>query len=300
MMQAYLDLARLGRNEWWRHVLAVLLILFMWQIIGAMPSALLLVWNMLTGNLDAAPSASYLPGMDTVTGFVALMLASILFICGIYLAVRFILRRRMQTLVTPARSIDWRRAFQGFGIWFLLVALMSVIEAMLFPGRYVWTPDLPRFIPFLFLALFFIPIQTSAEELFFRAYILQTGGLRLRNIWVLCSISGFLFGLPHMLNPEASTNYPLLLLYYFAFGFCMAYITLRDGRLELALGAHAANNLFSVLFANYTVTVLPSPSLFTINVLDAYFSVPAALVGMMIFVWLFIGPLRRPEDDLAQ
>jgi membrane protease YdiL (CAAX protease family) len=174
---------------------------------------------------------------------------------------------------------------------------MSGLEALFYPGRYVWTQDMQRFIPFVFLALILVPIQTSAEELFFRGYILQGFGLRMRNIWVLSTISGLLFGFPHLLNPEASVNYPLLFLYYFAFGFSLAFITLRDGRLELALGAHAANNLFSVIFANYTITVLPTPSLFTITVLDARYSVSAALIGLVIFTWLFAGPLRRKEAE---
>ncbi len=113
---------------------------------------------------------------------------------------------------------------------------MSVVEALLYPGRYVWTLDLQHLFPFVFLALFFIPIQTSAEELFFRGYILQGFGLRLRNIWVLSAISGLLFGLPHLLNPEASVNYPLFGFYYFAFGFSLAYITLRDGRSGTGIG----------------------------------------------------------------
>ena len=62
--------------------------------------------------------------------------------------------------------------------------------------------------------------------------------------------------------------------------------------MELALGAHAANNLFSVIFANYTITVLPSPSLFTITVLDAFYSVTAGLIGMAIFIAWFIRPWR--------
>jgi uncharacterized protein len=292
-MQAYLDLSRQGRNDWWRHVIAVILILFMWQVLGALPGVVVTIWDMISVGQPAAKSIAGLAG--TPVGFVALMLASVFFMGGIYLATRFILRRPFHSLLTPARSISWPRLFQGFGVWFLLVALMSVTEALFFPGRYDWTLDLRRFIPFAFLALILVPIQTSAEELFFRAYILQGIGHRLRNIWILCLISGVLFGLPHMLNPEASVNYPLLGLYYFAFGFSLAYITLRDGRLELALGAHAANNLFSVLFANYTISVLPSPSLFTITVLDAYYSVPAALLGMVIFLWLFIGPLRTQE-----
>ena len=292
-MHTFLELARQGKNQWWRYVLAVLLILFMWQILGALPGAFFLVLTALRLGTKALvlpynPLTSY-----TAVGFVALMLASVFFMGGIYLAVRFIHRRPFLTLLTPSRSLDWRRLFQGFGVWFALAVLMSGIEALLYPGRYGWTNDLKHFLPFVVLALIFIPIQTSAEELFFRSYILQGVGLRSRNIWVLSAISGILFGLPHLLNPEASVNYPLLGLYYISFGFALAYITLRDGRLELALGAHVANNLFSVLIANYAITALPSPSLFTIRVLDAVYSVPVALIGMLIFILLFVGPWRR-------
>lgn len=295
-LQVYLDLAWQGRNDWWRYALAVVLILFMWQILGALPGAALLIWAMVRDGLQTGSGSGASPG--ALISFVAFMLASVFFICGIYLAMRFIHRRPVRTLLTPARSIAWGRLLQGFGVWFVLAALMSGIEALLYPGRYVWTLDMQHFLPFVFLALILVPIQTSAEEFFFRGYILQGVGLRLRNIWVLSAISGLLFGLPHLVNPEASVNYPLLFLYYFAFGFSMAYITLRDGRLELALGAHAANNLFSVIFANYTITVLPTPSLFTVTVLDAVFSVPVALIGMAIFVWLFACPLRGKDPEL--
>ena len=292
-MLKFLDLARQGKNEWWRYVLAILLILFMWQILGALPSAAFFIWAFLSGgtrsrHLPFNPATSYSAG-----GFVAFMLASVFFIGGIFLALRFIHRRPFRTLVTPARSIAWGRLFQGFGLWFVLATLMSGVEALLFPGRYVLSLDLKRFLPFVILALIFIPIQTSAEELFFRGYILQAVGLRLRNIWVLSAISGLLFGLPHLLNPEASVNYPLLGLYYFSFGFALAYISLRDGRLELALGAHAANNLFSVLIANYAITALPSPSIFTIRVLDAVFSVPLSICSLALFIFLFVGPWRQ-------
>jgi membrane protease YdiL (CAAX protease family) len=291
-MDIYLDLARQGQNKWWRYVLGVLLILFMWQGLGSIPSVFLLIRVMASGHPLTGVSTGSLPGVDPVVSFVALMLASVFFVLGITLAVRFIHNRPFRTLITPARSIAWGRLFQGFGAWFVLAGLTSVLEALLYPGRYAWTFDPEQFIPFVFLALILIPIQTTGEELFFRAYILQGIGIRFRNIWVLSSISGFLFMLPHFLNPEASVNYPLMGLYYFSMGAFLAYMTLRDGRLELALGVHAANNLFSVLFANYTTTVLPSPSLFTVNVLDAVYSVPAALVAMAIFVLLFVGPLR--------
>jgi uncharacterized protein len=294
-MQDYLELASRGKNEAWRSILAVFSMLFAWQVLGAIPSAMLLVWMAFHGQLSISNPGGNLPGADTPAGFVALMLASVFFLGGITFSIRFIHGRPLRSLVTPARSLDWGRLFQGFGVWFGLTALMSLVEALVYPGRYALTLNLSRFLPFLFLALIFIPIQTTTEELFFRGYVLQQVGLHWKNIWVLSAISGLLFGLPHLLNPEASINYPLLGFYYIAFGFSLAFITLRDGRLELALGAHAANNLFSVIIANYTITVLPSPSIFTINVLDAVFSVPAAVLGMGIFICLFIGPWRRKD-----
>ncbi|HEX7394715.1 MAG TPA: type II CAAX endopeptidase family protein [Anaerolineaceae bacterium] len=301
-MNAYLDLIRQGKTGWWRFVLAVALILFLWQILGALPSVFLLILVLVDGNPQTGISpAGQFVGVEPVFSFAVLMLASVFFLVGIFLAVRFIHQRPFRTLITPARLIAWKRFFQGFAVWFVLSGLMSLVEALLYPGRYVWTLDLRRYIPFVFLALVLIPIQTSAEELFFRGYILQGVGLRLRNIWVLSAISGFLFMLPHLLNPEARVNYGLMGFYYFFIGAVMAFVTLQDGRLELALGLHAANNLFAALFANYTVTVMPTPSLFTINTLDAVYSVSAAVIGLIVFVLIFMGPLRRrlPDENLV-
>jgi membrane protease YdiL (CAAX protease family) len=277
-MNEYLNLARLGKNDWWRFVLAVLTILFAWQLVGAAPTIFLLVWVMLDGNPATVvnPDATF-GGVSVNISFVAFMLASWAFVAGIFLAVRFIHGRRFLTLVTPARKLDWKRLFQGFGIWFGLAVLVAVVESLLYPGRYAWTLDLRAYIPFVFLALILIPIQTSAEELFFRGYLLQGFGLRIRNIWILSAISGFLFMLPHFLNPEAKLN----------------YVSLRDGRLELALGMHAANNLFTALFANAVVTVMPTPSLFTVMEMDVVYSVVSSLMIILVFVLIFIGPLRR-------
>jgi membrane protease YdiL (CAAX protease family) len=294
-MDAYLDLARQGKNGFWRYVLAVILILFMWQIIGAVPYIMLLFLGLLKGQVNTVADAISLPGVDPIVNFLVMMLASMAFLVGIWLAMRFIHNRRVRTLITPARSISWRRLLQGFALWFLLVGLGSGLEAWLYPGRYSWTFHPDKFIPFAIAALLLVPLQTSTEELFFRGYVLQGAGLFKKNIWLLSGFSGFLFMMPHFLNPEASSNYLLMGLYYFAMGAFLAYITLRDGRLELALGVHAANNLFSVLVANYEVSALPSPSILTVNVLDPVFSVPVAVACMAVFIASFLASFRQKE-----
>ncbi len=300
-MKTYLDLARLGKNDWWRYLLAVPIILVAWQIVGAIPTILLLFWTMFDGNPASTltPEGAFV-GVDGNLSFAAMMLASWAFLAGIFLAVRFIHGRRFLSLVTSARSLNWGRMAQGFSVWFVLAVLVGLVEALMYPGRYVWTLDLRQFIPFVLLALLLIPIQTSAEELFFRGYLLQWFGLRLRNIWLLSILSGLIFMLPHLLNPEAKLNYWLMGLYYFAIGAVMAYITLRDGRLELALGLHAANNLFTALFANAVVTVMPTPSLFTVIELDVLYSTAANLVAMLTFLLIFCGPLKRDPVPAEQ
>ena len=60
-MQNYLELARQGKNGAWRSVLAVLLMLFAWQVLGAMPSAILVVWMALHGQLQAGSLGSSCP-----------------------------------------------------------------------------------------------------------------------------------------------------------------------------------------------------------------------------------------------
>jgi membrane protease YdiL (CAAX protease family) len=102
---------------------------------------------------------------------------------------------------------------------------------------------------------------TSAEELLFRGYLLQALGLRTRRTWLLVGISALVFGAMHMANTEVGAGPALIFTYYVGFGAFLALITLRDNRLELAIGAHAANNLFVALVVNATTPrCLPAPS----------------------------------------
>ena len=119
-----------------------------------------------------------------------------------------------------------------------------------------------------------------------RGYLLQSLGLKLRNRLLLSAISGVLFALPHFANPEVSVNFWLLMCFYAAIGAFFAWVTLRDQRLELALGAHAANNLFSALFTSYPNSALTTPAIFLVNTLDPVYTLVSVLLIMPVFYWL--------------
>jgi hypothetical protein len=71
-------------------------------------------------------------------------------------------------------------------------------------------------------------------------------------------------------------------------------VTLRDGRLELAIGLHAVNNVLLALVANYEGSVLMTESIFTARELDPVFSLVSLIAAAFIFhAWIF---RRTPEN----
>ena len=118
-------------------------------------------------------------------------------------------------------------------------------------------------VPFLILAaiaIVLIPLQTSFEEYFFRGYLMQGLGALCKNKWVPLIITSTLFGLLHIANPEIEKLGYILLVHYIGTGFFLGIITLMDDGLELALGFHAANNLFTALLVTADWTAFQTHS----------------------------------------
>jgi hypothetical protein len=115
---------------------------------------------------------------------------------------------------------------------------------VLYPGRCALNTALVENLPLLLVGLLLIPLQTSAEEVFVRGYLLQATGRLTRNPLLLSVMNGVLFTLPHLANPEAAGQLLAAALSWFTFGVLFTLVTLRSGSLDYALGMHAGNNLF--------------------------------------------------------
>jgi uncharacterized protein len=294
MGTAFLDAARQGKNNWWRYVLGVGLIFFMAFFVGAGPLLAAVTVALADGNpnTDVNRETGMLVGLDPLLTFPLLMCSFVALFLGLVLAVRLIHQRRAVTLVTPGRPLRWARIAQGFGLWVLLIALVALVEVVVFPGRYTLTFDPARWLAFAVMAIFLVPIQAGSEELFFRGYVLQGLGLLTRSPLLLCGVSALLFALPHFANPEVSVNFWLVMSYYFVFGVGMALVTLRDNSLELALGVHAGNNLFGSLLANFEGSAIETPAIFTASGFDPLFNLISALIVMTVFYLLIFKPWR--------
>jgi hypothetical protein len=272
--ERYLDLARLGRNAWWRYALGVFTIAFFWLVLGYVPYILLI-----GSGMESSP----------LLDFVAINFSIFMMLAGLAMAVKLIHRRPLRSLVTPEARVDWRRIGRGALVWAVIAAAVVVAEHLLFPERYYLSFNLERFLPFLAAVLVLTPIQCAAEELVFRGYAMQGLGLLTRQPAVIAAASSLVFTIPHLLNPEVAHHGVLIMAAnYFAIGLLLATVALRDGRLELAIGLHAVNNVLLALVANYEGSALMTESIFTARELDPVYSLTSLILGALLFHgWIF-------------
>jgi len=279
--ERYLDFARQGRNAWWRYALGVFTIAFFWLVLGYVPYLLLL-------------GAGF---RDQLFEYLAVNFSIFMMLAGLVLAVKLIHRRPLLSLVTPEARVDWQRVGRGALVWAVIAAVIVAIESLLFPDRYYLSFDPGRFFVFLAIVLVLTPIQTTTEELVFRGYAMQGLGFLTRRPALIAVASSLIFTAPHLLNPEVHQHGVLIMAAnYFVIGMLLATITLRDGRLELAMGLHAVNNTFLALVANYEGSALTTESVFTARELDPVYSLVTMIIGTLAFHWWIFRRAPQAKD----
>jgi membrane protease YdiL (CAAX protease family) len=263
---SYVDQATQGASSVWRYIAGTISILFIWLIIGSIATVILLfALSFSQGlNLEEIMQAVLDPQILGFTQYFLVVNIGFWFLLiATWFSVRVIHQRSLTSVITGRKSISWRRIGVGFILWLALILLGTLIEFLVTKEPYTLTFDARVFLPFALVAILVTPIQTTAEELFFRGYLVQAGSLINRNRVFLSIWSGFLFALPHILNPEVSTNFFIVMLTYFLLGAFLAWISLKDGTIELAIGVHASNNLAAGLLVTFPESALQSPAIFT-------------------------------------
>lgn len=277
--QSYLDHARTGG----RYGLGFATIVFGW----ALGQALVFVAvNIALGGAWPALTASLL-------SFVPLLLIT-------PLATKIWLRRGWRTLITPRARVSGCRVWRGFTSWSAILLLVSIPAMLADPDGLVWGPDSwNALLRTAAVALALIGLQTTAEELLFRGYVIQWLSLRWQRRAVLASVSGAIFTLPHLANPEIlSLAGPAVLLGpvpYFVLGYTFAWVSIATGSTELVIGAHWANNLLATTLLGATNSALAGPTMITDSSPNVVVTSLAAFASCALFAWWNV---RRGASDL--
>lgn len=234
----FIQIAYKGKNEWWRHLISHLILLFPFLL-----NVLLVI--AVPGLVEKAyENMKNFDGNKNI--FLVTNLLPFVFLLGfLFLFVKLLHERSITTVVTSRREIDWKRFFFGFFFWGTLSILIILIGYFITPEMYVWNFKPSSFFILLIITLIFIPLQTSFEELYFRGFLMQSVGVLFKNKWFPLIFTSVLFGAMHAFNPEVEKMGYSLMIYYIGTGFLFGIITLLDEGTEIALGMHAVNNIIA-------------------------------------------------------
>ena len=269
-----------------------LVILFLWLVGGTVLGLVLLPYTGVNPEilLEGGDVLGAMPGWGFL--FFALITFIPLFL-GVLLAYRWILGVKLRYLFSTIQDFRWWRVGLGFWVWLILIGGPVVVSLMAAPDQYRFNFQPETFIPFALVGVLLLPIQTTAEELFFRGWILQWVGKRIGSIIVLSVISGAAFSLPHMLNPEVAGDFLGAFFGYFTVGFALAWVTVRDRSLEVAIGAHMSNNLFAALIVGYEGGALPADALLVAGPIEWGTN---NIVGLLVVpLFIFLTRAGRPK-----
>jgi membrane protease YdiL (CAAX protease family) len=181
---------------------------------------------------------------------------------GVAVAARWLQRRSARTLIGPAGLLP--RAFAagaavaaGLGAVSVALALASE-EATRQAGLAAWAARVP-------LVLAALLIQTSAEEIAFRGFLMQGLAARFRSPLVWMLLPALLFGVSHLNLEAGAVNAWLMVGAATVIGLVLADVTVRTGSLSAAMGLHFANNAVAVLVLAPATPVLSGLALWVVE-----------------------------------
>jgi membrane protease YdiL (CAAX protease family) len=259
-----------GKNEWWMYILGIFAAFtgyLAFQFIMLIP-LMAAANNKGIGITEIAKNPNILFNPDAIgmnrSVLLALMMGMFVFtLLFLWMALKFIHKKTLPSIITGFASIRWNRYFFSFSIWTILIILLTAISYFTSPEEMEIRFDASKFIALLLVAIIFVPIQTATEELIFRGYLMQGLGLAFKNGIAPLIITSVLFGLMHASNPEAKAHGLLIMMpYYIFFGAFLGILTLLDEGAELAMGIHCANNLVSSLLITSKNSVLQTDAIF--------------------------------------
>jgi membrane protease YdiL (CAAX protease family) len=253
-----------GLHDWWRYVVGLIIALIGVAVFSVPHMTAIAFKALKDGALDPSKmgDTAYLMGLfDSNLNLVFILLpfaGGLLFLFG---AVKWLHKQSLTSLTTARPKIDWKRFWTIFFFWGILSSGLIVLDYSMSPEDYVWNFELQPFLILCVIAIILVPIQTSFEEYLFRGYLMQGLGVVTKYKWIPLVVTSAVFGMLHIANPEVDKLGPIIMVYYIGTGLFLGIMTLMDEGLELALGFHAANNLFVALLVTADWTAFQTHSI---------------------------------------
>ena len=291
-LNSFIHQAGKGKNGFWLYLGTIVLVMVCY-FIASIPVSVILLQRAQELGLDLQEVVkSVNPDVIQMDPGLVLFLFLLPFIgmlVMLWVCVTNFHKRPFISLINGFTRVDWKKVGFAALVWGLLALASELISFQLAPDNYIWNFQPSKFFSLFIVAILILPFQTSAEELFFRGYLMQGIGYVSRRPWLGLLITSVAFGLMHMANPEIALYGEWIISYYIGVGLLLGLITILDDGLEIALGLHAANNIFGAVFVSFPGSAFQTPSLFVMK----EFSALSMLIGWVVMATLFFLFMNR-------
>ncbi len=308
-----------GKNEWWMWLVTTFLAIVGYTL-GQIPLAIAMFYyatkNGLLDELSEEELYDVMARVDLSTLGIDLNLGIFLILLmfvGMALFLIFFHRlfhkRSWKMLITPLEKINWGKIFFSFFLWLTFAIIQIGVSYYFDPEGFTLQFELGKFLPLLLIILILMPIQTTTEELLFRGYLMHGFGMWSGSKLTAAIVTSILFACMHMMNPEVKEfGFLIMMAYYSSVGFFLALITIMDDSLELAIGVHAATNMFSALLVSYDGGALQTNAIFNTSSVNVELMLPVFFVAATIYFIIcwkkykwqgwskLLEPIQKPEN----
>ncbi|MGJ8592330.1 MAG: CPBP family intramembrane glutamic endopeptidase [Aquaticitalea sp.] len=250
------------KNDFWRYLVGSL-ILFLAASIGQIPLIGVVFYKAMQDgmNLTAIDEQTMYTILESNLFLFLMLISFVAGMIGLYFVVKYLHNQTWVSVTTARKKIDWKRIWFAFFFWGILSSGLVILDYYMSPEDYVLNFQWERFAILAVIAICLIPIQTSLEEYIFRGYLMQGFGMLAKNKWFPLLMTSVIFGGLHLFNPEVKMLGYSIMVYYIGTGLFLGIMTLMDEGMELALGFHAANNLFTALLVTADWTAFQTHSI---------------------------------------
>lgn len=254
----FLEIGRTGKNNWWRYLLTLIIVIGVGLTVGTIAMAI----NELFAPYAFLSLPDYIQELTDMPSLMV-MLSMTLFLV---FCVHKIHKRSPIALITSHKSIQWFRIFKGMCIWFVMLSLLTLADFLMNPTDYTFTFEFKSFGWLLVASLIGIPFAAFVEEVFFRGYLLQAFSVITKRPIIPIIATSIIFGLGHYFNGVNPTLGIVNVIGCTLVGLMLGVIVVVEGGLETAIGVHIINNLFMVLICNNPLDVFGNiPSLLAVH-----------------------------------
>jgi membrane protease YdiL (CAAX protease family) len=264
----HLEAAFTGKNNLWRYVVMLAALLIASNTVGSVP--LLIAWAKaaatnpeVTGRLAANPTDFSVLGLNPYLELFTLLFPFLAALAAFILLVKPLNNRTFRATINGDRKIRWSHFLISALVWAVISAVYFVVYLKLDPANFVLNNKSVSLLFISIIAILFIPFQAGLEEVVFRGYLMQGFAVIVRNRFFPLVMTSVFFGLLHSFNPEIEAfGFLTMMPQYVLFGLIFGVITILDDGIEASMGAHAANNIFLVIFVTNKASALQTPAMY--------------------------------------